>query len=58
MQSALVISLVAIFFLLVAGAFFSAAETALTTASRARMHQLERTGNKRAQLVAKLNESR
>ncbi len=58
MHTALVISLVAILFLLVAGAFFSAAETALTTASRARIHQLERAGNKRARLVAKLNERR
>lgn len=58
MHTALVISLVAILFLLVAGAFFSAAETALTTASRARLHQLERAGNKRARLVAKLNERR
>ena len=58
MQTALVISLVAIFVLLVASAFFLASETALTTASRARMHQLERAGNKRARLVAKLNERR
>lgn len=58
MHTALVISLVAILFLLVAGAFFSAAETALTTASRAHIHQLERAGNKRARLVAKLNERR
>ena len=58
MHTALIISLVAIFFLLVAGAFFSAAETALTTASRARIHQLDRKGNRRARIVAKLNERR
>ena len=34
--------------LLVVSALFSAAETALTGASRARMHQLEREGDKAA----------
>ena len=58
MQTAIIGSLVAIFFLLVAGAFFSVAETSLTTASRARLHQLQRKGNKRAGMVAALNERR
>ena len=39
-------------------AFFSASETALTTASRARMHALEKNGNRRAALVNRLLASR
>src|SRR5579863_303917 len=39
---------------LVASAFFSGAETALTAASRARMHALEKSGNSRANLVNRL----
>jgi Putative Mg2+ and Co2+ transporter CorB len=35
-------------------AFFSGSETALTAASRARMHSLEREGDKRAARVNKL----
>ncbi|MBI3275402.1 MAG: DUF21 domain-containing protein, partial [Methylocystis sp.] len=35
-------------------AFFSASETALTAASRARMHTLEKEGDKRAALVNRL----
>src|SRR4051812_17435749 len=42
--------------LLMGGAFFSASETALTAASRARMHTLENDGNARARLVNKLRE--
>ena len=38
----------------VAAAFFSGAETALTAASRARMHALEMAGDKRAKLVTRL----
>ncbi len=44
------------FFLLVCSAFFSCSETALTAASRARMHTLENDGNKRAKLVNRLRE--
>ncbi|MTI18293.1 HlyC/CorC family transporter [Rhodobacteraceae bacterium RKSG542] len=40
--------------LLVLSAFFSGSETALTAASRARMHQLEKSGDKKATIVAKL----
>jgi Mg2+/Co2+ transporter CorB len=39
-------------------AFFSGSETALTAASRVRMHGLERNGDKRAALVNKLLSSR
>jgi Mg2+/Co2+ transporter CorB len=44
--------------LLLAGAFFSGAETALTGASRARMHQLEQEGNRRAREVNRLREQK
>jgi|FEC22Drversion2_1045045.scaffolds.fasta_scaffold00443_22 Mg2+/Co2+ transporter CorB len=43
--------------LIVASAFFSGSETALTAASRARMHQLEKT-DRRARVVNMLLESR
>ncbi len=43
-----------IFVLLLCSAFFSAAETALTAISRARIYQLVIDGNKRAQLVSRL----
>jgi Mg2+/Co2+ transporter CorB len=43
-----------IFVLLTISAVFSAAETALTGASRARMHQLEREGDRAAGRVSKL----
>ena len=44
--------------LIVASAFFSSAETALTAASDARMRQLANKGNKRAQIVEKLRADR
>jgi Mg2+/Co2+ transporter CorB len=49
--------LAAIFVLLVLSAFFNGSETALTAASRARMHALEQEGNLRAKLVNKLMSS-
>ncbi len=49
----LVVSLI-IFVLLTLSGIFSAAETALTGASRARMHQLEREGDRAAKRVNKL----
>jgi Mg2+/Co2+ transporter CorB len=49
---ALIIAAVAV--LLSMSAFFSGSETALTAVSRARMHALEKEGNKRAHDVAKL----
>ena len=48
MTSALVVMSLLIVVLLVVSALFSAAETALTGASRARMHQLEREGDRAA----------
>lgn len=44
----------AIFALICLSAFFSGSETALTAASRARMHQLEKAGDKRAGMVNRL----
>ena len=44
--------------LIVASAFFSSAETALTAASDARMRQLANKGNKRARIVEKLRADR
>lgn len=45
---------IAIIILLMISAFFSGSETALTAASRARMHALEKDGDKRARTVNKL----
>jgi len=42
--------------LVVCGAFFASAETALTAVSRARMHMLETDGDARARLVNRLRE--
>ncbi|WP_320178398.1 HlyC/CorC family transporter [Roseovarius pacificus] len=50
----MVMTLLAIFFLLLLSAFFSGSETALTAASRPMMHQLEQTGDKRAGIVNRL----
>jgi len=44
----------AVFFLLLFSAFFSGSETALTAASRVRMHAEEREGDKRAGIVSRL----
>lgn len=52
------LTLGAIFGLLIGSAFFSSSETALTAASRARMHALEEDGSQRARLVNRLLESR
>ncbi|HKA65786.1 MAG TPA: CNNM domain-containing protein, partial [Methyloceanibacter sp.] len=51
MITGLGITLGAILGLLVLSAFFSGSETALTAASRARMHALERGRNRRARIV-------
>ena len=48
------IIIAAIIALLVLSAFFNGSETALTAASRARMHALEQEGNVRARLVNRL----
>jgi Mg2+/Co2+ transporter CorB len=46
----------AAFGLILLSAFFSGSETALTTSSRARLHELERRGDKRARTVLDLKE--
>jgi Mg2+/Co2+ transporter CorB len=48
------LDIVVIVISIVAAAFFAGAETALTAASRARMHALEMAGDKRAKLVTRL----
>ena len=50
----MIVTLIAIFVLLVLSAFFSGSETALTAASKPVMHQLEQNGVKRASLVNKM----
>ena len=47
-----------VFLLILASAFFSSAETALTAASEARIRQLAKTGNKQAIRVEKLRQDR
>lgn len=54
MTMALAITVGAIFALLVLSGFFSGSETALTATSRARMHELERRGDRRASIVQRL----
>ena len=48
------VALASIVALIIVSAFFSGSETGLTTASRARLNELERRGNKRAKTVLKL----
>lgn len=48
----------AILVLLVLSGFFSGSETSLTAASRARMHQMEKNGDRRASLVSRLISAR
>jgi len=52
------ITLVSVLLLVAASGFFSGSETALTAASRSRMHTLEANGDERAGLVGKLIERR
>jgi Mg2+/Co2+ transporter CorB len=58
MTAEYLLTIAAIIVLLVISAFFSGSETALTAASRARIYQLEKTGNRRAILVAQLMQMR
>ncbi|HLS67833.1 MAG TPA: CNNM domain-containing protein, partial [Kiloniellales bacterium] len=51
MDTALLLSAGAILLLMVASGFFSGSETALTAASRPRMHRLEGQGDSRAKAV-------
>lgn len=54
LDTSLILSVVAIIALLATSFFFSGSETALTATSRARMHQMAKSGNKRAGLVETL----
>ncbi len=54
MSPEIILTLAAVILLLGLSAFFSGSETALTAASRARLHALELEGNERAQRVNKL----
>ncbi|NNG04801.1 MAG: HlyC/CorC family transporter [Inquilinus sp.] len=54
----LILPLAAILVLLVLSGLFSGSETALTAASRARMHQLAQDGDRRAEIVNRLRESK
>ncbi|NQV58781.1 MAG: DUF21 domain-containing protein, partial [Alphaproteobacteria bacterium] len=54
MDSELLFSIIGVLVLLVLSALFSGTETALTVVSRARMHQLERRGMRRATQVNSL----
>lgn len=56
MDANLWITLGAIIALVLCCAFFSASETAVTAASRARLHRLANQGNKRARMVERLRE--
>ncbi|MBO6508314.1 MAG: HlyC/CorC family transporter [Roseibium sp.] len=57
-ELALWLAVGAIFVLLFLSGFFSGSETALTAASRARMHQLEKKGDWRAKIASRLISSR
>jgi len=54
----LALTLLLIVILLAISAFFSGSETALTAASRARMHHLSQHGNRRAKIVQRLTDNR
>lgn len=58
MDTYIIISIVAIFVLLILSAFFSGSETALTVASKARIQKLAKDGKKRAKIVHELIQER
>ncbi|MGJ8535249.1 MAG: HlyC/CorC family transporter [Alphaproteobacteria bacterium] len=58
MTSALWLTILAIMVLIIVSAFFSGSETALTAASRARMHAFEKAGDERAAIVQRLIQTR
>ncbi|WP_082836845.1 HlyC/CorC family transporter [Labrenzia sp. OB1] len=58
METTLWLAIAAIFVLLGLSGFFSGSETALTAASRARLHQIEKTGDWRAGVANRLMASR
>jgi Mg2+/Co2+ transporter CorB len=58
MEATLWFTLIAILILIAISGFFSGSETALTAASRARMHQKEKSGEERAKVVNQLLQMR
>ncbi|MBL4667451.1 MAG: DUF21 domain-containing protein, partial [Sneathiella sp.] len=58
MDLELILSIGAIVVLLALSGFFSGSETALTAASRARLHQMEQAGDKRAANVNRLRDQK
>ena len=58
MELPLIISIIAIFVLLLLSAFFSGSETALTAASKVRLKAREKEGNKRAALTNKIRDKK
>ncbi|WP_417455537.1 HlyC/CorC family transporter [Kiloniella sp.] len=54
METELILAISAIVVLLAISAFFSGAETSMTASSKPRMHTLEQSGDKKAQIVNKL----
>lgn len=57
MDSSIIIGLITIIILVVLSAFFSSAETALTTVNKHRLRALSEEGNKRAALVLRVTEN-
>lgn len=58
MDVAMILTMAAIFVLLMMSAFFSGSETALTAASKARLHAKAKEGDKRAIMVNKMREKK
>ncbi len=54
MSTGEIITVLAIGILILLSGFFSGSETAVTAASRARLHHLEKLGNRRARMIGKL----
>ena len=54
MSTGQIITVLAIGILILLSGFFSGSETAVTAASRARLHHLEKLGNRRAKMIGKL----
>lgn len=58
MSTGQIITVAAIGLLILLSGFFSGSETAVTAASRARLHHLEKRGNRRARMIGKLMRQR
>ncbi len=58
MTTGQIITVAAIALLILLSGFFSGSETAVTAASRARLHHLEKQGNRRARMIGKLMRKR